>query len=448
MSTRDWLYGFRHSAPYINTHRGRTVVLTLGGEALAHDHFTHILHDINLLSSLGVRLVVAFGARPQISARLLAAGIESRYHRGLRVTEEAHLPLVLEAVGALRAQLESRLSMGVMNSPMQGARIRAVGGNLITARPVGVLDGVDLAHTGRVRRVDVAGIERLLEQGWIVLLPPLGYSPTGDAFNLSYEDVGSQVAAALNAEKLIIFTRHAGVQDEQGALVRELNVRQAQALLRDGRLEGHDADVLQAACNACVQGVKRAHIISYEDDGALLEEMFTRDGAGTLVTDDNYEQVRPARAEDISGILDLIQPLEEQGILVRRPREMIETEIDRFVVDARDGMVIGCAALYLYPEDRAGELACFAVNPEYRRHGRGDQVLQMIERMAQEQGVEKLFVLTTQTEHWFRERGFTPVPPQALPKGRQASYNPQRNSKVFVKTLGQGLQAGIPLSLR
>lgn len=448
MSTHDWLYWFRHSSPYINTHRGRTVVLTLGGEALEHDNLLNIIHDITLLSSLGVRLVVAFGARPQISARLQAAGLTSSYHRGLRVTQEDHLPLVEEAIGALRSLLESRLSMGVLNSPMHGARIRVASGNLITARPVGVLDGVDLAYTGRVRRVDVSGIERLLEQGWIVLLPPLGYSPTGDAFNLSYEDVGSQAAAALRAEKLIIFTRHQGVMDEQGKLLRELNVRQANERLRTDGMDGHDADLLRAACTACVHGVRRAHIISYADNGALLEELFTRDGSGTLVSDDNYEQVRSARAEDISGILGLIQPLEEQGILVRRPQEMIETEIDRFVVDERDGMIIGCAVLYLYPEERSGELACFAVNPDYRRFGRGDQILQMVERLAREQGVDELFVLTTQTEHWFRERGFAPVPPQRLPASRQASYNPQRNSKVFVKALAQGNQPSVPFTLR
>ncbi|WP_097459144.1 amino-acid N-acetyltransferase [Mangrovitalea sediminis] len=435
MSTSDWLHGFRHSSPYINTHRGRTVVLTLGGEALAHSNLMNIIHDITLLSSLGVKLVLAFGARPQIQARLESVGVTSDFHRGLRVTREADLPLVLEAVGALRAMLESRLSMGLVNSPMHGARIRVCGGNLITAKPVGVLDGVDFGYTGAVRRVDVAGIERLLEQGNIVLLPSIGYSPTGDAFNLSYEDVGSQAASALQAEKLIIFKDHQGILDEHGHLVRELTVREACNRLVEGRLEGHDAALLQAACNACTKGVRRAHIISYVRDGALLEELFTRDGSGTMVNDDNYEQVRRARSEDIGGILGLIEPLERQGILVRRPRELIETEIDRFVVDERDGTVVGCAAFHPYLNDGIAELACFAVNTTYRRSGRGDQILRMIEKMALDQGIERLFVLTTQTEHWFRERGFEPATLAELPEERRAGYNAQRNSKIFVKRL-------------
>ncbi|MBO6850368.1 MAG: amino-acid N-acetyltransferase [Marinobacter sp.] len=435
MKSNDWLHGFRHSSPYINAHRGRTVVLTIGGDAIAHDNFINIIHDIALLSSLGVRLVVVFGARPQIQERLDSAGVESSFHRGLRMTPEDQLPLVLQVVGGLRAHLESQLSMGLVNSPMHNARIRVSGGNFVTARPVGVLDGVDFGYTGRVRRVDVAGIEKLLELGHIVLLPPQGYSPTGDTFNLSYEDVGSQVAAALQAEKLIIFIDDQGLLEADGSLIRELSARQASEQLAQGGVTGHDAALLKAACDACVKGVRRSHIISYVNDGALLEELFTRDGAGTLVSGDHYEQIRQARVEDIGGVLELIQPLEEQGILVRRSREMLETEIDRFVVAERDGTIVGCAALYHYPEEGAGELSCFAVDPNYRRAGRGDDILAMVEKLARSQGIARLFVLTTQTEHWFRERGFLPSTVQELPGPKLASYNTQRNSKVFVKTL-------------
>ncbi|MBD3642078.1 MAG: amino-acid N-acetyltransferase [Marinobacter sp.] len=435
MNSNDWLHGFRHSSPYINAHRGRTVVLTIPGDAIEHGNFINIIHDIALLSSLGVRLVVAFGARPQIQARLDSAGAQSRFERGLRITPEQHLSMVMEAIGGLRAYLESQLSMGLVNSPMHNARIRVSSGNFVTARPVGVLDGIDFGYTGRVRRIDASGIEKLLELGHIVILPPMGYSPTGDAFNLSYEDVGSQVAAALQAEKLIVFIDDEGLLEEDGSLIRELSARQASERLAAGVVTGHDADLLKAACDACVKGVRRAHIISYVEDGALLGELFTRDGSGTLVSGDNYEQIRQARVEDIGGILELIQPLEEQGILVRRSREMLETEIDRFVVAERDGTIVGCAALYHYPEESAGELSCFAVDPSYRRAGRGDDILAMVEKLARGQGIQKLFVLTTQTEHWFRERGFLPSTVQSLPGPKLASYNSQRNSKVFFKPL-------------
>ncbi|WP_404365319.1 amino-acid N-acetyltransferase [Marinobacter sp.] len=434
MKSNDWLHGFRHSSPYINAHRGRTVVLTLGGEAIAHDNLINIIHDITLLSSLGVRLVVAFGARPQIQARLDEAGQPSSFHKGMRITPEEHLPCAMEAIGALRSHLESRLSMGLVNSPMHGARIRVSSGNYVAARPMGVLDGIDHGYTGRVRRVDVSGMEKLLEQGHIVLLPPMGYSPTGDAFNLSYEDVGSQVAAALKAEKLIMFTGHQGVVDEGGTLIRELTVRQATDRLAVTE-PGPDRDLLKAACDACVKGVRRSHIISFTQDGALLEELFTRDGSGTLVSDDNYEQIRGARVEDIGGIVELIQPLEEQGILVRRSRELLETEIDCFIVAERDGTIVGCAALYAWPEEKAGELSCFAVDPAYRRAGRGDEIFAMVEEKARAMGLTQLFVLTTQTEHWFRERGFHTSNVQALPGPKLAAYNTQRNSKVFVKPL-------------
>lgn len=435
MSVTDWLHSFRHSSPYINAHRGSTVVLVVGGDALASDNLLNIIHDITLLSSLGIRLVVAFGARPQIQQRLELAGQQSDFAEGLRITPEHHLPFITEAVGSLRSWLESRLSMGLVNSPMHGARIRVASGNFVAARPVGVLDGVDYGYTGRVRRVDTAGIERLLELGHIVLVPPQGYSPTGDIFNLSYEHVGSQVASALQADKLILFTEGQGVQDESGVLVRELTVRQALQSVTGNIVSGHDADLLRAACDACARGVRRAHIISYRRDGAILEELFTRDGSGTLVTDDHYEQIRPARVEDIGGIVELIQPLEEQGVLVRRSRELLETEIDQFVVAERDGMIIGCAALYAFPEEQAGELSCFAVDPAYRRGGRGDEILALVERMARAQGLQRLFVLTTQTEHWFRERGFEPCPVQSLPGPKQAAYNARRKSKVFVKSM-------------
>lgn len=435
MKSNGWLHSFRHSSPYINAHRGRTVVLTIPGDAVEHENFINIIHDIALLSSLGVRLVVAFGARPQIQRRLDGAGLESTFSRSLRITPEDHLPLVMEATGGLRAYLESQLSMGLVNSPMHNARIRVSSGNYVTAKPVGVLDGIDFGYTGKVRRIDVAGIDKLLEQGHIVLLPPLGYSPTGDTFNLLYEDVGSQIAAALQAEKLIVFIDDEGLLEQDGSLIRELSAREAPARLADGTVTGHDADLLRAACDACVKGVRRAHIISYVNDGALLEELFTRDGTGTLVSGDHYEQIRQARAEDIGGILGLIEPLEEQGVLVRRSREMLETDIEHFVVAERDGTIVGCAALHNYPDEGAGELSCFAVDNAYRRAGRGDEILLMIEKHARSQGIQKLFVLTTQTEHWFRERGFQPSTVQSLPGPKLAAYNTQRNSKVFFKPL-------------
>ncbi len=433
--TKNWLYWFRHSSPYINAHRGRTVVINLSGEALAHENLENTIHDMALLASLGVRLVVAFGARPQIGQRLKEAGVDSSYHRGLRVTPEQHLPLVLEAVGRLRATLESQLSMGLINSPMHGARIQVASGNWVTARPIGIIDGIDFAHTGQVRRIEAETIEAMLAQGQVVLLPPLGYSATGDAFNLSHEEVASQAAAALHAEKLILFTARNGLLTADGVPVRELTINQARELLAAGQLAEDDQAALKAAADACVAGVRRAHIISYRSDGALLEELFTRDGLGTLVSDDDYEHIRSARAEDVSGIQELIQPLEAGGILVSRPRDLLETEIDRFIVDERDGSIVGCAALYPYPDSGMMELACFAVADAYRGSGRGDRLLAVAERRARGEGLAELFVLTTRTGHWFLERGFEAAQPEKLPSAKRSDYDRHRNSRVYVKTL-------------
>jgi amino-acid N-acetyltransferase len=432
---RNWVHLFRQSSPYINAHRGKTMVLALSGEAFEHDNFVNILHDIALLNSLGVRLVLVYGARPQIDRCLAQANITSGFHYNLRITQEEAMPYVLQAVGGLRGFLEARLSTGIVNSPMYGAGIRVVGGNVVLARPVGVLGGVDLCYTGKVRRVDTDMLQGLLAGGSIVLVSSVGYSLTGEAFNLSYEDVAASVAVALKAEKLVMFSDQLGVVSTEDGLIREVSVVQSDQLLAQDVLADECRNLLSLAASACKQGVIRSHIISYVRDGALLEELFTRDGIGTLVTDDNYEQIRSACIEDIGGILELLHPLEELGILVRRSRELLETEIENFTVDERDGSIIGCAALYVYAEEKVGELACFAVTQSYRRSGRGDMLLTAIEKKAKARGMRQLFVLTTQTEHWFRERGFEPASTDDLPQGKKITYNQQRKSKVFVKKL-------------
>lgn len=439
---RDYVDFFRHSSPYINAHRGNTLVLMLDGEALASDNFSNIVHDIALLNSLGVRLVLVHGARPQIESRLQEKQLPTRLHHHLRVTDEAAMVCVKEAIGSLRTDIEAKLSMGVANSPMQGARLRVCGGNFVSGKPLGVVDGVDYCHTGEVRRVDHQAIERQLDQGDIVLVSNLGYSPTGEVFNLAVEDVATQVAVALQADKLICFGANAGVTNQQGQRHSELLVKAAERLLSRYLDSLQDSDTahtelsrqLTAITQACKGGVERGHLISYRNDGALLIELFTREGSGTMVIQESYEQVRQATIEDVGGILELIQPLESSGALVRRSRELLEHEISRFTVVERDGAVIGCAALYCF-DDGSAELACVAVNPEYRGGQRGDQLLRAIEKSAIEQQIDQLFVLTTRTAHWFQERGFAEAEPDALPAEKQSLYNLQRNSKIFLKPL-------------
>lgn len=427
----NWL---RHASPYINAHRDCTFVVMLPGEGVAHPNFGNIVHDLVLLHSLGVRLVLVHGSRPQIEARLANQGLTPHFYRDLRVTDGPTLECVIDAVGQLRIAIEARLSMDMARSPMQGSRLRVTSGNFVTARPIGVVDGVDYHHTGEVRRIDRKGINRQLDERSIVLLSPLGYSPTGEIFNLACEDVATRAAIDLDADKLLLFGAESGLLDENGRLVRELRPQQVpQHLQRLG--SSYQGELLDAAAEACKAGVRRSHIVSYAEDGALLSELFTRTGNGTLVAQEQFESLREATIEDVGGLMELITPLEDQGILVRRSREVLEREIEQFSIVEREGLIIACAALYQIADSDFGELACLAVNPAYRHGGRGDELLERIEERARAQGLKNLFVLTTRTAHWFRERGFVPSSVDRLPAARASLYNYQRNSKVFEKAL-------------
>jgi len=429
---RDHIRWFRNTAPYINAHRGKTFVLMLSGEAALHDNFSTIVHDISLLNSLGIKLVLVHGARPQIADQLAQAGLQTPFHDNKRVTDSGAMAHVRAAAGALRIEIEAMLSMGLPNSPMQGACMRVCSGNFVTAQPLGVVDGVDFHHTGRVRRIDATAINHQLQEGAVVLLSPLGYSPTGEVFNLAYEDVAGHCAAALKADKLLLFGRGAGLHDSAGELIRQLSISE----LKDLSLANEEQERLRnTGRHACLAGVSRTHIISYQDDCALLNELFTHDGSGTLLASDDFEQSRTASIDDVGGILELIEPLEESGVLLKRSRELLETEIDRFRILLRDGRIIACAALYPFIGDNCGELACIVIHPDYRGKARGQRLLRELEGEARRLGLESVFVLTTQTAHWFVEQGFVEKPREDLPGEKQSLYNLQRNSKVFFKTL-------------
>lgn len=431
-----FVHWFRQAGPYINAHRGKTFVLLFSGEAVEAHSFASLIHDIALLHALDIRLVLIHGARHQIEEHLRQAGRVPRYAQGLRITEAEDLPLVKQVVGRLRIGIEARISMGLANSPMQGAKLRVISGNFISARPLGVRDGIDYGFTGEVRRIDAAAIRLWLEQPAIVLLSPLGYSPTGEIFNLSAAAVATATAIALQADKLLIFsegtTLHDPVTDQP---IRELSLHAAQQLLTAPGAAEQNRHCLQSALHACQAGVRRVHILNRALDGALLLELFTRDGVGALITADIYEGLRPATIEDVGGLLELIKPLEEDGTLVRRSRELLEVEIERFILLERDCSIIGCAALYPFPAEKLGELACVAVHPNYRNQGRADALLSFIERQAQDQGLQRLFVLTTRTAHWFRERGFEAAAVSDLPVEKQELYNWQRRSQVFIKPI-------------
>lgn len=426
---------FRDSSPYIHAHRGRTFVVSFGGEAVADSKFEPLAHDFALLNSLGIRLVLVHGIRPQVEQRLRELGVELRYVNGLRVTDPVALSCVKEAAGIVRVEIEALLSMGLANSPMAGARIRVASGNFVVARPLGVRDGVDFQHTGQVRRVDAGAIRDNLDQANVVLVSPIGYSPTGEVFNLSAEEVATHVAIALQADKLLLLTEQPCRVRSETQVIAQLTLDETETLLTEPDVwDAAMASHVRAAADACRAGVQRAHLIDRHIDGAILLELFTRDGVGTLISAAPFEDMRTATIADVGGILDLIKPLEAEGILVKRSREHLEMEIDDFTVIERDGLIIGCGALHRF-DGAMAELACLALHGDYRGGKRGERLLEHLEAQAAATGVRKLFALTTQTSHWFREHGFEPGQVDDLPAERRALYNAQRNSKVLLKIL-------------
>jgi amino-acid N-acetyltransferase len=430
---------FRSSAPYINAHRHKTFVLMLGGEALETDNFQDIINDIALLNSLGVKLVIVHGVRPQIQKQLDLHGHTSAFENDVRITDEKSLALIKQAVGIVQIELQARLSMGLANSPMQGASIRTVISNVVTAQPIGIKDGVDYCHAGKVRRIDVEGLKIHLDMGAIPVISPIGYSVTGEVFNILAEDVATQVAIGLHADKLIGFCSKVGVLDEFGELISELLPEQAQKHVDVIAAQAGEASgtlrFLRAAIAACKAGVTRSHLISYYQEGALLKELFTRDGSGSQIVKESSERIRTATIDDIGGLLELIEPLEKQGVLVKRSRELLENEIHHFQIVELDGMVIGCAALYPFKDEKMGELACLVSHPKYRRSARADNLVEHVERKARELGLESIFVLTTQSIHWFRERGFNFSDINELPAAKKEMYNLKRNSKVLLRKI-------------
>jgi len=281
------------------------------------------------------------------------------------------------------------------------------------------------------------GIKRRLEDDEIVVLPPLGYSPTGEIFNLTLEDVATAAAIALEAEKLIFLCESSGAVDGDGVGVTELSVSGAMQLLEDQPNQSEDVRIfLPCAARACKAGVGRTHLISRHVDGALIQELFTREGVGTMVRPDIPDVLRAATSVDIPGIISLIEPLEADGILVRRDRDLLAQEIKRFWVLEYQGEIIGSVALYPFTEEGSAELACLAINPDHRNYGRGDSLLRHVEYQARQRGINRLFLLSTRTGQWFEERGFQETGVDQLPQRKQELYNFERRSKIFVKNIG------------
>lgn len=477
---------FRSSTPYIKMHRASTMVIHIDTRVLDEERLlADLMDDVALITVLGVLPVLVISIRDQVDTRLREMDVEPRFHGGLRISDPVVIRVLQEVSGFARSRVEAALSRGRGSRGAGGVSVGVVGGNLFyTAQPLGVRDGIDLGSTGEVRRVEVDKIRAHLNSGEIVLLGALGYSASGDVFNVKSEEVASRAAAALGASKLIFLsysrlmtrttfpgnvTANFALASQQPAWLGEassdgeVGLRQVQSMrLGDAkRLVQDRAEALELAeescnveldsmasctvasvlalCGHCVgaleQGVTRAHLVP-PVGGALLKELYTLDGIGTLLSRDLYDGIRRAVPEDTPGIIELIQPLEKQGVLIKRPRAALAREVHAgfFYVFTRDSTILGCAMLRRYSQTSA-ELGCLVVSPQYRRQGTGDALLGFLERTAVAAGVAQLFVLSTNTMQWFLERDFDEVQLSDLPPERQKLYNPQRNSKIYSKVL-------------
>ena len=436
---------FRAVAPYMHAYRGKTFVVAMAGELIAAGKLNAFVQDLAILHSMGIKLVLVHGFRPQVNEQLAAKGHVSRFSHGLRITDAVALDAAQEAAGQLRFEIEAAFSQGLPNTPMANSTVRMVSGNFLTARPVGVVDGVDFMNSGVVRRVDAAGVRRAIDIGALVLLSPFGFSPTGEAFNLTMEDVATSTAIALRADKLLFLTEVPGIREDsqegnaEAAIDTELALADAKRMLAALPAPAQPTDTafyLQHCVRACEGGVERSHILPFAMDGALLLEVFTHDGIGTMVVDEKLESLREATADDVGGILQLIEPFERDGTLVRRERTEIERDIANYSVIEHDGIIFGCAALYPYPEARTGEMAALTVSAQVQGQGDGERILKRIEQRAKSMGLDSIFVLSTRTMHWFIKRGFVQVDPDHLPEARKRKYNWDRRSVVLVKKLG------------
>ena len=428
----NWL---RSVAPYIHAFRGKTFVVAFPGELVMAGALPVLAQDLSLLHALGIKVVIVHGTRPQVEEQLALRHVKARYHNGVRITDAAALECAKEAAGELRLDIEAAFSQGLPNTPMAHSAIRIISGNFVTARPIGVIDGVDLELTGVARKIAYETIHPILNTGALVLLSPLGFSPTGEMFNLTMEDVAVSAAVALRADKLIFITETGMMTDAVGTDIRELSAHQAEAVIASNCLPQDAAFYLRHAVSACNGGVARAHIVPFATDGSALLELFTHDGVGTMVSYQNLESLREATIEDVGGILKLIEPLEADGTLVKRGRELIEREIEYFSVIEHDGVIFGCAALYPFPAEKMAEMACLTVTPDVQAQGDGERLLKNMETRARAAGLTRIFVLTTRTAHWFIKRGFTTASVDDLPKDRQHMYNWQRKSQVLIKNL-------------
>ena len=420
---------------YADQFRGGTFVIKISNQVVDHPDFPQHARDLALLHKSGIRIVVVPGARKRIDEVLDRFGAEKRFKDDIRISSGEDMDLIKMAAFDVAHRVMTALS---------GHKITAVIGNWVRARSRGVIGGVDFERTGSVDRVRVEALTRSLEQGHVPIFPCIGHNESGDPFNLSSDELAATVAVALNARKLFILSTDDVMYSPDWTVPENVEV------LEDGRIFRMVPDaaedvvklnpdkpgrfLLHTAAAACRAGIDRAHILDGRQGGVLLKEIFSNLGVGTMVFADAYERIRPMESSDVPGILDIMRPLIAEGILVERTREELERKQNDYWVYDMDGVVHGCAALHPSTESSA-EIAGMAVDARYAQLGIGAKLLDLLTEKAAEDGISRLFVLTTRTADWFLARGFRDGSLSDLPAERREEYNEERNSRVLVKEL-------------
>jgi amino-acid N-acetyltransferase len=414
---------------YIPLYRERTFVISVDGAIITSENFANILMDIAVLRSLNIRVVLVHGASAQIKSLSAEQNFTPSNLDGSGITDEATLKIALTAANRLTHEMLEGLSAN---------DLRAACTNAVIAHPMGILHGVDHLLTGKVERVDVELCQKLLDNGIIPVLPPLGFDGDGKTYRVNSDSVALAVAEALKAVKLMFITTQDGIMVGDH-VIRQMPVSDLESVLAMQKNEVQAETLSKAihAVAACKAGVPRVHVINGSLEEGLLAEVFTNEGVGTLIYANEFQQIRRALKKDIRSILNLTKTSVASEELMKRTRSSIEKQLNDYFIFQIDGNPVACVALHGYPEQKKAELACLYVSPAHENQGIGRKLIQFVENKARELAYEELISLSTQAFTYFQSKGgFVEGSPEDLPPGRREKYEQSgRNSKVLIKKL-------------
>jgi amino-acid N-acetyltransferase len=414
---------------YVTHFRDKIFVVAIDGEILGSENFANILLDIAVLRSLSIRVVLVHGAGLQIEQAAQEQGIRPSNSDGIGLIDETTLEISINVALRLTNQIMEGLTQ---------VDLRAAYANCIIAHPSGIVRGVDFQKSGKVERVDAKILELFLNEEIVPVIPPLGFDGEGRTFRVNSDLVALEVAEALHAAKLIYLSAFDGLVLD-GQRIGHLVAPELEEVLKKqkDKLPKGLLSKLEHAAQACRYGVPRVHLLNGNVNEALLAEIFSNGGVGTMVYSNEYEQIRHLYKKDIREVMSLIQQSVRSEELVRRTRTEILADIDDYWVLEIDRHIVGCVAMYPYPEHKMAELACLYVSRSNENQGLGRKLISFVESLARERGFSKLIALSTQAFVYLQQKGgFAEAGPEILPPARRAKYEASgRNSRILLKNL-------------